>query len=134
MDARNLSAQLRAWAREYSSITEEPLSVPEKFWTFLAARLAECGLATEDPDVVVVRSGDSWKKVRITGKRGAMLTAAPADGTLGILMFPIRDVHDDYRGKVTAIIERMLGDGRIGNGTSARSHSGAVDFVSTGPE
>lgn len=113
MQTAELSAQMRSWAVEFSGIATEPVQVPERFWPFLAQRLSELGVAAEDQDVITVRIGANWRKVRITGKRGVHLRYEFADGSVGGGLVDIRTVHPESRARLTDIIERMLKDGRI---------------------
>lgn len=116
MDANQLAAQMRAWAAEFSDIAPEPVSVPDRFWTFLASRLAEHGLSEPDPDVVSINVIDGWRQARITGVQKGMLCYEPADGSKGWGLIPTKDVHPDDRGKLSAVLERFERDGKVGSG------------------
>ena len=113
MQTSEVSAKLRAWAGEFSTVSGEQVSVPDKLWPFLAQRLVELGVAEEDPDTIVAKIGETWRKVKITGKRGQYLTYEFADGSRGFGMLSIQHVHPESRPKLTAIIDRMVADGRI---------------------
>lgn len=113
MQVPEVAAKLRAWSQEFAAIIGEPVTVPDRFWDFLSKRLVELGVAEEDPDVIVAQVGQSWRKVKLTGKRGARLTYEFADGSLGMGLLEMRHIHPESRPKFTAIIERMLADGRI---------------------
>lgn len=113
MQTAQLSAQLRAWALEFGSVSGAPIDVPERLWSFLALRLAEQGVVQPDPDVLSVKFLDGYRKVRITGKRGARLAYESIDGSVGFGLIDPHQVHPDERGRMTDIIERMVTDGRI---------------------
>lgn len=113
MQTAQLSSQLRQWALEFGSVSGEAINVPERLWPFLAQRLTEAGVGTPDPDIVSARFMGVFRKVRITGNRGAMLAFEQVDGSIGSGLVSVNHVHPDDRGRLTDIIERMVADGRI---------------------
>lgn len=114
MTASELAAQLREWSTEYGTIAE-PVVAPNGFWTFLANRLCECSAVEPDPDTVTIRTFDGTRKVRITGTHGARLAYEPADGSRGFGIVEMKDILDD-RGRVDAILERLVKAGKVKEG------------------
>lgn len=106
MKQSELALKLKEWAKEFSDFSE-PLSVPEKFWAFLANRLVDIGTADEDPDVIRVRIFDSLVRVRIVGFNAHGLEFNHADGSAGFGMCRMKDVHPSDKGKLSKILERL---------------------------
>ena len=113
MQTAELSSRLREWSREFASLTEEPFTVPERFWPFVAQRLEEAGIGEPDPDVLSVQISGVYRKVRVLQKVGGRLRCAPADGSIGWLLVDPKSIHPADRGRLTDIIQRMIADGRI---------------------
>lgn len=115
MQAGKLSAQLHEWVVEYSGFSNEQVVVTEGLCQFLASRLAEIGVAEDDPGVVMAKLGidGSYRKVRVTGTHGPRLSCTFADGSQGFQIVPVGDVHADDRNKLSNILERMQQEGKI---------------------
>lgn len=114
MQTSELTARLRQWTNEFQSVSGEAFTVPDRYYQFIAARVAELGVTEPDPDIVRMRTFSSgWRNVRVTGVRGGMLHCEFADGGIGFNLCPVKDIHDDDRGKLTGILERMRMDGKI---------------------
>ena len=113
MTASELAARLKAWALEFEALTGNNGIESGSLWVFLATRLSEANLIEDDPDIVTATIAAVPRKVRITGTHGRHLTYAYADGAVGFGIVEMAAIAPNDRGRMTAILERLLADGKI---------------------
>lgn len=116
MNTTDITSRLREWHNEYATMVSDHTPVSDGFLQFVARRMADSGMVADDPDVITVLLSGVPRRVRITGTHGPRLAYELADGSRGMGIVDKRNIAQSDRGKLTAILERLLADGKVREG------------------